>query len=100
MCGAERFGDTGIPARPASAHEVCQCVVPLLENLKPEYRQALTVIDLDEGRLADLAGRAGISEGNAAVRVHRARRAMKEQVRMVCGSCAEHYCLDCRCKHG
>jgi RNA polymerase sigma-70 factor (ECF subfamily) len=82
------------------ADEVCQCVVPLLENLKPEYRQALTVIDLDEGRLADLAGRAGISEGNAAVRVHRARRAMKEQVRMVCGSCAEHYCLDCRCKHG
>jgi RNA polymerase sigma-70 factor (ECF subfamily) len=78
--------------------EICQCVSSLLETLKPEYRDALQIIDVDEGSLNDLAERAGISAGNAAVRVHRAREALRKQVRTVCGSCAEHGCLDCRCK--
>jgi len=78
--------------------EICQCVFGLLESLKPEYRDALRIVDLDEGSLNDLASRAGITSGNAAVRVHRAREALRKQVRIVCGSCAEHGCLDCRCK--
>ena len=86
-------------AVPEPENEVCQCIHPLLENLKPEYREALTTIDLGDGSLADLASRAGITEGNAAVRVHRARQAMLKQVRMTCGACAEHHCVDCHCKH-
>jgi RNA polymerase sigma factor (sigma-70 family) len=78
--------------------EICQCVSGLLETLKPEYRDALRIIDLDEGSLNDLAKQAGITSGNAAVRVHRAREALRKQVRVVCGSCAEHGCLDCHCK--
>ena len=84
---------------PDREKEICQCVNPLLENLKPEYRDALTTIDLGDGSLADLASRAGITEGNAAVRVHRARQAMLKQVQMTCGACAEHHCVDCDCKH-
>jgi len=79
-------------------HEICACILGLLDTLKPEYRDALQTIDLDEGSLNDLAARAGITSGNAAVRVHRAREALRKQVRVVCGSCAEHGCLDCRCK--
>lgn len=78
--------------------EICQCVSGLLETLKPEYQDALRIIDLDEGSLNDLAAQAGITSGNAAVRVHRAREALRKQVRVVCGSCAEHGCLDCKCK--
>jgi len=78
--------------------EICQCVSGLLDTLKPEYRDALRIIDLDEGSLNDLAEEAGITSGNAAVRVHRAREALRKQVRVVCGSCAEHGCLDCQCK--
>jgi RNA polymerase sigma-70 factor (ECF subfamily) len=78
--------------------EICQCVSGLLETLKPEYRHALRIVDLDEGSLNDLAEQAGITAGNAAVRVHRAREALRKQVRVVCGSCAEHGCLDCHCK--
>jgi len=81
------------------ANEICRCIHPLLENLKPEYREALTTIDLGDGSLAELASRAGITEGNAAVRVHRARQAMLKQVQMTCGACAEHHCVDCHCKH-
>jgi RNA polymerase sigma factor (sigma-70 family) len=79
-------------------HEICQCVSGLLETLKPEYRDALRTIDIDEGSLNDLARQAGITAGNAAVRVHRAREALRKQVRAVCGSCAEHGCLDCHCQ--
>ena len=80
--------------------EICACVLGLLDTLKPEYRDALRTIDLDEGSLNDLAERAGITAGNAAVRVHRAREALRKQVRVVCGSCAEHGCLDCHCRAG
>ena len=78
--------------------EICQCVAALVETLKPEYREALRMIDLDEGSLNDLAEKSGITPGNAAVRVHRAREALRKQVRAACGSCAEHGCLDCHCK--
>jgi len=78
--------------------DICSCIIGLMESLKPEYQEALRVIDLDEGTLNDLAEESGITPGNAAVRVHRAREALRKQVRTVCGSCAEHGCLDCRCK--
>ena len=77
--------------------EICQCVSGLLDTLKPEYRAALRIVDLEEGSLNDLAAQAGITAGNAAVRVHRARQALLKQVRKACGSCAEHGCLDCHC---
>lgn len=78
--------------------EICQCVVALLENVKPEYREALQAVDLNEGSLTDLATKAGITANNAAVRVHRAREALRKQVTTACGVCATHGCLDCHCK--
>ena len=77
--------------------EICRCVSTLLETLKPDYRDALRIMDLEEGALSDLAHQAGISAENAAVRVHRARRALRRQVERSCGTCAEHGCLDCHC---
>jgi RNA polymerase sigma-70 factor (ECF subfamily) len=77
--------------------EICKCVSSLMSTLKPEYQEALRMIDLDEGSLKDLAAKSGITDGNAAVRVHRAREALRKQVRVACGSCAEHGCLDCQC---
>ena len=78
--------------------DICACISDLVQTLKPEYQQALQTIDLEEGSLNELARRSGITSGNAAVRVHRAREALRKQVRRVCGSCSEHGCLDCRCK--
>ena len=78
--------------------EICQCVTALLETVKPEYRDAIQAVDLDECSLADLAASAGITSNNAAVRVHRAREALRRQVTTACGVCATHGCLDCHCK--
>jgi RNA polymerase sigma-70 factor, ECF subfamily len=80
--------------------EICRCVSGLLESIKPEYKQAIEMVDLGEGSLSELAGSAGITANNAAVRVHRARAALRKQVKVACGVCATHGCLDCHCQRG
>ena len=76
---------------------VCRCVGQLAETLKPEYAQALKRIEVDGIAVKDYASEAGISSSNAAVRVFRAREALRKQVSRSCGTCAEHGCLDCTC---
>lgn len=78
--------------------EICQCVSGLLSDLRPEYRDALRMVDLEDGKLSDLAEQSEITAENAAVRVHRARKALRHKVEQACGTCAEHGCFDCRCK--
>ncbi len=78
--------------------EICHCVSSLLETLKPEYREALRIVDLEEGKLKDLAQQSGITAENAAVRVHRARAALRRQIEQACGTCSVHGCLDCSCE--
>ena len=78
--------------------EICHCVSGLLETLKPEYREALRIVDLQEGKLKDLAQQSGITAENAAVRVHRARAALRRQIEKACGTCSIHGCLDCSCE--
>jgi RNA polymerase sigma-70 factor (ECF subfamily) len=82
---------------PELRQEICQCVAGLLATLKPEYRDALRIVDMEEGKLSDLAQQSGITPENAAVRIHRARKALRRQVEQACGTCAEHGCFDCQC---
>jgi len=77
---------------------ICQCMASLMQELKSEYKQALEIVDLGEGTLSELAEQAAITPTNAAVRIHRARRALKKQVELACGACAEHGCLECGCR--
>jgi RNA polymerase sigma-70 factor (ECF subfamily) len=77
--------------------EICACVVRLAGTLKPEYAEALQRIELDGATVKDFALAKDISAGNAAVRVYRAREALRKLVVRSCGTCAEHGCLDCHC---
>jgi RNA polymerase sigma-70 factor (ECF subfamily) len=78
----------------------CQCVARLADNLKPEYAEALRRIEVDGVAVKDYAVEAGITSNNAAVRVFRAREALKKQVVRSCGTWADHGCLDCTCGAG
>jgi DNA-directed RNA polymerase specialized sigma24 family protein len=69
----------------------------LSETLKPEYASALRRIDVEGISVRGYAVELGIAANNAAVRVHRAREALRKLVTMSCGTCAEHGCLDCTC---
>jgi RNA polymerase sigma-70 factor (ECF subfamily) len=82
---------------PEAGNQVCQCVARIANGLKPEYADAVQRIEVEGMSAKDFAESAGISSGNAAVRVFRAREALRNQVVRSCGSCAEHGCLSCSC---
>jgi RNA polymerase sigma-70 factor (ECF subfamily) len=77
---------------------VCQCVHGLIPTLKPEYADVLRAVEMNGEAVATVAGRLGITPGNASVRLHRARHALKQRLEAACGTCTEHGCLDCTCK--
>ena len=76
---------------------VCSCVGTLADTLKPEYAQALRRVDMEGASVQGYADELGIAANNAAVRLHRARAALRKRVMQSCGTCAEHGCIDCSC---
>jgi RNA polymerase sigma-70 factor (ECF subfamily) len=78
----------------------CQCIGGALETMTPAYASLLREVDLGEATLSAYAKAQGITPGNAAVRAHRARNALRKQLMICCGSCATHGCLDCSCRAG
>lgn len=80
----------------APAH-VCQCMHAVLPTLKAEYADMVRQVDLEERSVKDVAREAGVTENNAGVRLHRARKALKTKLESVCGHCAAAGCLDCSC---
>ncbi|MEO8736601.1 MAG: sigma-70 family RNA polymerase sigma factor [Edaphobacter sp.] len=76
---------------------VCQCVESVLSTLKPQYGEIIRSVDLSENTLESFANAAGITPGNAAVRIHRARQALRKQLALTCGTCAKLRCVDCTC---
>ncbi|HEU4891616.1 MAG TPA: sigma-70 family RNA polymerase sigma factor [Vicinamibacterales bacterium] len=78
--------------------EICGCVSRLAATLKPEYAEALTAIEVGGTPVKAFAEQKGLSSSNAAVRVFRARAALKKRVAESCGTCAEHGCVNCTCK--
>ncbi|MHC4638827.1 MAG: RNA polymerase sigma factor [Planctomycetota bacterium] len=77
---------------------ICQCVYDLLPTLKDDYSSLLRRIDLDGARIAEVAVATGMTVNNTRVKLHRARAALRKQLELSCGSCAEHACLDCDCR--
>jgi RNA polymerase sigma-70 factor (ECF subfamily) len=79
-------------------HAVCQCVRDIAHALKPEYRAILQRVALEEASLSEGAAALGMTPNHAAVRLHRARQALRTALLHMCGTCAEHGCLDCTCR--
>jgi RNA polymerase sigma-70 factor (ECF subfamily) len=90
--------ETSEPPRDEELHQrICECVAELVETLKPEYRAAIRRVDLDGIPVVQFAREAGITPGNAGVRLHRAHAALRKQLALSCNICADHGCTDCHC---
>ena len=77
--------------------QACACLHGLMPTLKPEYAEVLQLADLD-GKPADaVAEEIGISRGNLKVRLHRARKQLRDRLEQTCQACATHGCLYCTC---
>jgi RNA polymerase sigma-70 factor (ECF subfamily) len=83
---------------PDMEREICACVSRLATTLKPEYADVLAAIEVGGASVKAYADEKGLSANNAAVRVHRARAALKKRVAESCGVCAQHGCVDCTCR--
>lgn len=77
---------------------ICACMAELIETLPKQYEDVLRQVDLEGGQLGDVATRIGTNKGALAVKLHRARQALKKRLEQMCGVCTQHGCLDCSCK--
>ncbi len=82
---------------PEEEAATCECIGEVLDTMKPAYSQAIREVDLAEDTLQNFAGKTGISAGNAAVRIHRARQSLRKHLTRLCGACAKDSCLHCTC---
>jgi len=76
---------------------ICACVGSLVDALRPDYAAAIQRVDLGGDSLERFAMAANITRGNAAVRLFRARQALRLRVEQSCGTCATHGCYQCAC---
>jgi RNA polymerase sigma factor (sigma-70 family) len=76
---------------------ICACCLRRLDELRADYAEILRRVDLDDEPLADVATALGITVNNATVRLHRARKALRDQLRAFCGTDSARACADCGC---
>lgn len=82
------------PAEPAGP---CACAIGLLPKLPSAYGEILRRVDVCDERVVDVARDLGISTDNAAVRLHRARKALRERLRGCCKVGSMRACFACDC---
>jgi RNA polymerase sigma-70 factor (ECF subfamily) len=94
----ERF-EAELSETPTATEEklLCQCFRRLLPALPEQYRELLQQIDLDGREPAEVASALGLTRNNLTVRLHRARKHLRELISKNCRACSKHGCLDCTC---
>jgi RNA polymerase sigma-70 factor (ECF subfamily) len=75
----------------------CSCALNLAKSLKPESQAILERAVLEEVPVSSVATELGVTQNNAMVRLHRARRALRELVAERCGTTTLRACLACSC---
>ena len=90
--------DTEGSYEPELRDNVCTCVSAILPSLKPEYAEIVGDVELRDRSIAEVAQQKGLTPNNAAVRLHRARAALRRRLIEVCGACSTHGCVDCTCR--
>lgn len=76
----------------------CHCLRGLLSTLSPSYAEVLEQHDLKGTASRELADQLGISTNLLKVRLHRARKQLRNRLEQTCQACASHGCLDCTCE--
>lgn len=82
---------------PETVPDLCGCSVVQAQRLPASYADVLVLVDAGDATVADAAASLGITENNASVRLHRARKALRKAMREHCGVESPRDCLSCRC---
>lgn len=81
----------------AETNVVCRCLDRLIPDLKAEYAVLVRAIDLEGKPMETVANELQITTNNANVRLHRARKQLRDRLEATCRVCATHGCLNCTC---
>jgi RNA polymerase sigma-70 factor (ECF subfamily) len=68
----------------AALQELAACMAPMIRQLPPAYREAVTLADLEGVSQADAAARAGVSTSGMKSRIQRGRRQLKAVLEECC----------------
>jgi RNA polymerase sigma-70 factor (ECF subfamily) len=68
----------------AALHELAACMAPMLRQLPPAYREAITLADLEGVKQAEAARRAGVTVSGMKSRVQRGRKQLKAVLEECC----------------
>jgi RNA polymerase sigma-70 factor (ECF subfamily) len=83
--GSTGLPDWGAASDDASAmRELAACMRPLVEQLPPTYREALTLVEFEGVSQVDLASRLGVSVSGMKSRVQRGRSMLRETLLACC----------------
>lgn len=82
---------------PPNEAAVCACSLGVLDRLTPDHAAILRLVDIEEGSLDEAAHAFHTTTGTAKVRLHRARKALREALHAMCGTDSVKACLSCDC---
>ena len=77
--------------------ETCQCSLAQAQRLPDSYASILDLVDAQGLSLIEAAARLDITRNNATVRLHRARKALRDAMEAHCGVTDPQACAACRC---
>ncbi|WP_411286665.1 RNA polymerase sigma factor [Phenylobacterium sp.] len=63
------------------------CLTQAMERLKPEARELIRRVELQQAPLKAIAADAGLTANNVGVRAYRAREALRREMRAQCAAC-------------
>jgi DNA-directed RNA polymerase specialized sigma24 family protein len=81
----------------SGTQRLCSCAMWMLQSLPASYSEILRRVDVEGDSLAEVAVSLGTTVNNATVRLHRARKALRERLRDACSTTSLRACLDCEC---
>jgi RNA polymerase sigma-70 factor (ECF subfamily) len=84
-------------ASPDDEPRACCCSLALLPTLRPEQEALLRRVDLAGEPLERVARELGLTKNATTVRLHRARKALRELWSATCGTSGARACGDCAC---
>lgn len=86
-----------IAAETDEAPDACNCVMKQVETLPKAQAELLQRVAIDGAQISELAKELGTTPNALWVRLHRARAALKAQLKKHCGTESLRACLDCGC---
>lgn len=89
--------DMALPTDTGTDAAICDCLRDVIGLLPLAQADLLRRIDLEEQPRLAVARALGITEGNLAVRLFRARGKLRDLLVDLCLTCPEHGFLDCAC---